>query len=109
MQWPSRAPLLASFLLLGITLGVVSGVILPERKARIVCYFSNWAIYRPGLGSYAIDDVPAGMCTHLVYSFVGVSNVTWEVLVLDPEVNKLLKTLIIRDRNLCSKNNCLIL
>ncbi|XP_064085061.1 probable chitinase 10 [Macrobrachium nipponense] len=34
-----------------------------------VCYYSNWAYWRPGTGKYTVDDIDTNLCTHLVYAF----------------------------------------
>ena len=34
-----------------------------------MCYFTNWAWYRPGLGKYRAEDVDPELCTHIVYGF----------------------------------------
>nr|AFF59213.1 chitinase [Charybdis japonica] len=61
--------------------------VVPERQGRRVCYYETWAVYRPEEVHYDIEDIPGDLCTHLIYTFCGVSNVTWEVLMLDPELD----------------------
>jgi len=36
---------------------------------KVVCYFTNWAWYRPGVGKYRPEDIDPTICTHVVYGF----------------------------------------
>ncbi|XP_043276969.1 acidic mammalian chitinase-like isoform X2 [Venturia canescens] len=49
---------------------------------KIVCYFGSWSVYRPGAGKFAIEDIDATLCTHYIYTFMGLEKN--QVKILDP-------------------------
>ncbi|XP_032675832.1 chitinase-3-like protein 1 isoform X2 [Odontomachus brunneus] len=49
---------------------------------KIVCYFGSWAVYRPGQGKFDVEDIDPTLCTHLIFSFIGLAE-TGHVRVLD--------------------------
>ncbi|XP_041051196.1 acidic mammalian chitinase-like isoform X2 [Carcharodon carcharias] len=72
---------------------------------RLVCYFPNWAQYRPGAGKYLPENVDPHLCTHLIYAFAGMKNnqittIEWNDVTLYHSINSLknknanLKTLL---------------
>lgn len=36
---------------------------------KVVCYYTNWSQYRTKIGKYVPEDIPADLCTHIIYAF----------------------------------------
>lgn len=45
-------------------------------------YFGSWSVYRQGAGKFDIDLIDPHLCTHLIYTFVGLNGD--DIKVLDP-------------------------
>ncbi|XP_019556814.3 chitotriosidase-1-like [Aedes albopictus] len=50
---------------------------------KVVCYFGSWATYRVGNGKFSVEDINPKLCTHIIYSFVGLDATTNTVKSLD--------------------------
>ncbi|KAI8423708.1 hypothetical protein MSG28_012739 [Choristoneura fumiferana] len=49
----------------------------------VVCYYGTWATYRSGNGKFDVSNIDTSLCTHVVYTFVGIDNDGY-VISLDP-------------------------
>ncbi|CAF3404631.1 unnamed protein product [Rotaria sp. Silwood1] len=52
----------------------ISLLLAAEEKFKIVCYFANWAVKRPGGGSMTPEDIDPCLCTHVIYAFSEMDN-----------------------------------
>lgn len=55
----------------------------PSSDRRIVCYYGSWAVYRPDLGKFDVENIDPWLCTHLMYAFAGLNPSTYEIESLD--------------------------
>uniref|UniRef100_UPI00398E62C2 acidic mammalian chitinase-like n=1 Tax=Pristiophorus japonicus TaxID=55135 RepID=UPI00398E62C2 len=64
---------------MGRVFGLIVGLILLSQlqlgtNYKLICYFTNWAQYRPGIGKFMPENIPPCLCTHLIYAFAMIDN-----------------------------------
>ena len=45
-----------------------------KNKYKIVCYYTNWAQYRPKPATYFPEDVDAKLCSHVIFAFAKIND-----------------------------------
>ncbi|XP_063989734.1 mucin-2 isoform X2 [Diachasmimorpha longicaudata] len=66
MDWGLRVTTLALWMVIGLTaINDCNG------DQRIICYYTNWSVYRPGTAKYSPQNINPYLCTHLIYAFGG--------------------------------------
>ncbi|XP_043581613.1 chitinase-3-like protein 1 [Bombus pyrosoma] len=52
---------------------IVYATAIIKADKKIVCYYGSWSAYRRGLGQFEPTDIDPNLCTHIIYTFVGIS------------------------------------
>lgn len=52
-------------------------------KEKLICYYGTWSTYRSSNGKFDVENIDPYLCTHLIYSFVGITE-SGGVRIMDP-------------------------
>ncbi|KAA0201635.1 hypothetical protein HAZT_HAZT011178 [Hyalella azteca] len=55
----------------------------PQRPAVVACFYQSWSVYREYLGKFKISDIDTSLCTHIIFSFVGLDESNLTIVDLD--------------------------
>ena len=66
---------------------VMPKITVVDSGKKVVCYFTNWAFYRPGVGKFEPEDINVELCTHIVYGFAVLNPKTLKVRAHDSWVD----------------------
>ncbi|KAI0227434.1 Acidic mammalian chitinase [Lamellibrachia satsuma] len=47
-----------------------------EFQYKRICYYTNWAQYRPGFGKFTPQDVDPFLCSHIIYAYATIDSFT---------------------------------
>ncbi|KAK8738799.1 hypothetical protein OTU49_003679 [Cherax quadricarinatus] len=47
---------------------------IPKDSPKVLCYYTSWAIKRPGAGRFEPESIDPFLCTHVIYAFAGMED-----------------------------------
>jgi chitinase len=53
----------------------------------VVCYVDGLAAYRPDNGQFLVENIDPMLCTHIIYAFAELDNVTHSIQSQDSELD----------------------
>uniref|UniRef100_A0A1B6FKC7 GH18 domain-containing protein n=1 Tax=Cuerna arida TaxID=1464854 RepID=A0A1B6FKC7_9HEMI len=77
--------LLLFFMLVFIGLGYTTSAssCSGNKEKVVVCYFTNWAIYRTGHAKFSAGNINPSLCTHILYAFASLDDATLTIIPSD--------------------------
>ena len=50
-----------------------------SHKKVVVCYTDGWAVNNHGNGQFLVENIDPMLCTHIIYAFAELNNVTHSI------------------------------